>query len=86
MTRHFFDLAKKSKLKLLIYLQLSNAEDVKAAREAADAAGYYGPRIYVEKGSLGKIHLADNLADAVIALGKTAIRYWILTTTYLREY
>ncbi|MCK5272807.1 MAG: PQQ-binding-like beta-propeller repeat protein, partial [Sedimentisphaerales bacterium] len=62
-------LAQKSKL--LIYLQLSNAEDVEAARQAADAAGYYGPRIYVEKGSMDRIHLADNLADAVIAVGKT---------------
>ncbi len=63
-------LAQKSKL--LIYLQLSHAEDVETARQAADAAGYYGPRIYVEKGSPDRIHLADNLADAVIAVGKTA--------------
>jgi len=55
---------------LVIYAQFENDEDVAAARKAVDAAGFYGTRIYVEKGDLKRIHLADNLADAVIAIGK----------------
>jgi len=55
---------------LLIYLQLPRAEDVLAAREIADKAGLYGNRIFIEKGSPAKLHLADNLADALIAVGR----------------
>jgi len=33
---------------------------------AADAAGVLNQRVYVEGGASGRIHLADNLADAVI--------------------
>ena len=61
-------LARQSEL--LIYLQLPRAEDVQAAREIADEAGLYGKRIFIEKGSLAKLHLADNLADALIAIGR----------------
>ena len=53
---------------LLLYLQLPQDKDVEEARRAVDLAGYYGNRIYVEKGSYSKIHLADNLADALIAM------------------
>ncbi len=52
----------------LIYVQLPRAEDVETARRAADAAGLYGTRIFVEKGALTKLHLADNIADAVIVV------------------
>ena len=58
------DFARMSEL--VIYLQLDNNKDVIAAREAVDNAGFYGTRIYVEKGQTDRIHLADNLADAVI--------------------
>jgi len=61
-------LARESEL--LIYVQLPRAQDVEAARRAADAAGLYGTRIYVEKGPLTKLHLADNLADAIVAVGE----------------
>jgi len=57
---------------LLIYLQLPSAEDVRATREIADEAGLYGNRIFIEEGSLKHLHLADNLADALIAIGQTA--------------
>ena len=43
-------LARQSEL--LIYVQLPQAEDVEAARKAADAAGFYGTRIFVERGDL----------------------------------
>lgn len=53
---------------LLVYLQLLNSEDVANAREAADNAGYLGSRVFIEKGSYDKIHLANNIADALIAI------------------
>ena len=55
---------------LLIYLQLPRSEDVQAAREIADEAGLYGNRIFIEKGATSKLHLADNLADVLIAVGR----------------
>jgi len=61
-------LARQSEL--LIYLQLPRAEDVQAACEIADEAGLYGNRIFIEKGDTSKLHLADNLADALIAVGR----------------
>ncbi|HUU92860.1 MAG TPA: PQQ-binding-like beta-propeller repeat protein [Phycisphaerae bacterium] len=61
------DLARASEL--VIYVQLANAEDVEAACRAADAAGLYGTRIFVAKGGPETIHLADNVADAVVAVG-----------------
>ncbi len=51
---------------LLVYVQLPDAEAVRAACEAADRAGFYGKRIFIEKGSLDRIHLADNTADVVV--------------------
>ncbi len=55
---------------LLVYLQFPVPEDAEAAARAADEAGYYGTRIFVEKGALSHLHLADNVADALIAVGK----------------
>ena len=52
---------------LIVYVQLSSAKDLPAARLAAERAGMYGTRIYVEVGKPSRIHLADNLADAVYA-------------------
>ncbi len=64
------DLALKLALKseLLFYVQLQNSADVEAARQRIDAEGLYGTRIFVEKGELTKVHLADNLADALVVL------------------
>ncbi|UCD29257.1 MAG: PQQ-binding-like beta-propeller repeat protein, partial [Planctomycetota bacterium] len=62
------ELAKDSEL--LVYLQLPQGQDVERARRAADETGYLGRRIYIDKGELPRLHLADNLADAVIAVGK----------------
>ncbi len=58
--------ARKSEL--LVYLQLPNSEDVAYARKSADNAGYLGSRIFIEKGSYDKIHLADNVADALVVI------------------
>jgi outer membrane protein assembly factor BamB len=60
-------LARQSEL--LIYVQLPQAKDVETARKAADVAGLYGTRIFVEKGNLARLHLADNIADALVAVG-----------------
>lgn len=59
------ELARASEL--TVYVQLPSHGDLKAARRAAHAAGLYGTRIYVEKGELKRLYLADNLADAVVA-------------------
>ena len=63
------DLAYRSEL--LVYSQLQNEAHVQSSRKAVDEAGFYGTRIYVEKGELDRVHLSDNLADALIAVGET---------------
>jgi hypothetical protein len=47
-------------------VQASAADEVQAIREAVHKAGLLGTRVYVDQGSLQRIHLADNLADAVV--------------------
>ncbi len=64
-------LAKETQL--LIYLQLPEEKDVEAARRAVYEAGFYGTRIYVEKGPLTRLYLADNLADAVVTVGEASV-------------
>ena len=54
---------------LLIYVQLPRREDAETARKVVDDAGFYGTRIFIESGPLTHLHLADNLADALIAAG-----------------
>lgn len=61
-----------SQSELLIYVQLPREKDVEAARKTVDAAGFYGTRIFVEKGDLTRLHLADNIADALVAVGDAA--------------
>lgn len=53
---------------LIVYVQLPRKEDVKSARKRVDAAGFYGTRIYVNQGPYTNLHLADNIADALVAL------------------
>jgi len=62
------ELARNSEL--LIYVQLPGAEDVETARRIADEAGFYGTRIFVEKGALKRLHLGDNIADSLVVTGK----------------
>ncbi len=54
---------------LLLFVQIEDAREVEEARRAVEAAGFYGKRIYVERGDLARIHLADNLADHLVAMG-----------------
>jgi outer membrane protein assembly factor BamB len=60
-------LARQSELTL--YVQLPAAGEVAEARQKAAQAGFYGTRIYVEQGPLNLLFLADNIADAVVAVG-----------------
>ncbi|MCR4411509.1 MAG: PQQ-binding-like beta-propeller repeat protein, partial [Thermoguttaceae bacterium] len=57
---------------LLVYVQVPRADEATAVRRAVAGAGLYGTRIFVESGDWNRLHLADNLADAVIATGRAA--------------
>jgi outer membrane protein assembly factor BamB len=65
------ELARRSEF--LVYVQLADAKAVEAARRAADAAGLYGTRIFVERGAPTRLYLADNLADSLVAVGDAAV-------------
>ena len=54
---------------LLVYVQLPQARDVETACMTVDKAGFYGTRIFIERGELTRLHMGDNLADAIIAVG-----------------
>jgi outer membrane protein assembly factor BamB len=64
------DLARASEL--TCYVQQTTVNEYAAACKAADAAGLFGRRIFVAKGALSRIGLADNVADAVVVLGDKA--------------
>lgn len=64
------ELARRSEL--LIYVQLPRTEEVETARRLVDKAGFYGTRIVIERGGTTELHLADNLADALIVSGVAA--------------
>lgn len=61
------ELAEESEL--LVYVQLPDSEDVQKAREAAEAAGLDAGRLQIETGNLNRLHLAESVADALIAVG-----------------
>lgn len=49
----------------IIYFQSASADEVQQVRQAAEAAGMLGTRVFADRDSTGRIHLTDNLADAV---------------------
>lgn len=57
---------------LTVYVQLPESDQVETARRSLDKAGLLGTRVYVEQGDSSHIHLADNLADAVIVTDELA--------------
>ena len=59
------EVAERSEL--IVYVQLTDGGEVDRARRALDQAGLLGTRVYVERGDWFPLHMADNLADAVIA-------------------
>ena len=58
------ELAKENGL--LVYFQSSSADEVEAVRKAAQAAGSLGSGVFVDQGDCRSVHLADNLAGAVL--------------------
>ncbi len=56
---------------LTFFVQSTSAAEVAALAKKADAAGLLGTRIIVHQGPYSRLHLADNLADAII-VGKGA--------------
>lgn len=58
------EMARRSDLTL--YVQVPDDARVAKTRQATDEAGVLGTRVYVERGDWSRIHLADNLADAVV--------------------
>jgi len=52
---------------LTVFLQVASPRRAQAACRAVDAAGLYGTRVFVCQSDLGRIALADNIADAVVA-------------------
>jgi len=52
---------------LMIYVQCSAEKDVRAVREAAEATGLLGKKIWVDHGSYSQIQMASNLADTIFA-------------------
>ena len=58
------DLARGSEL--LVYFQSPRDEELAAVRKAAEAADLLGSRVFVVRGNFDRVHLADNLAAAVL--------------------
>ena len=61
------DLARASDL--LVYVQVANAEQATAARQAAEAMGLDATQLQIEQGDPSRLHLASNLANVVVVLG-----------------
>ncbi len=66
-------IALAGRSELTLYLQLRGNGQTESTRRRVDDAGMLGTRIYVEQGDWSHIHLADNLADAVIVPGQVAM-------------
>lgn len=58
------ELAKGSEL--LVYFQSPSADEVAGVRKAAESAGLLGKRILADQGPYNSVHLADNLAGAIL--------------------
>ncbi|UCC99354.1 MAG: hypothetical protein JSW66_05605, partial [Phycisphaerales bacterium] len=65
-----FEIARRSNL--LVYVQLPGSEDVDQARRKAEAAGLDAGRVQIDRGVSGRLHLADSIADGLIAVGDAA--------------
>ena len=62
--RSVVDLARGSEL--TVYFQSASADEVNAMRHAAEKAGVLGTSVFADRGDPATIHLADNLAGAVL--------------------
>ena len=61
------DLAKKTEL--TVYVQSPDGADARQVRELAEKEGLLGDRVYVDVGPPSRLHLAPDLADAVVVRG-----------------
>jgi len=50
----------------MLYVQMDDTAEVDEARRHIDSLGLLGTRIFIDSGTLSHIHLADNLADALV--------------------
>jgi len=66
------ELARSSEV--TFYVQSSDAGDVLQSRKEAAAEGLLSTRLYIEQGDSSRIHLADNLADAVIVSDRSGFK------------
>ncbi|UCF15861.1 MAG: PQQ-binding-like beta-propeller repeat protein [Phycisphaerales bacterium] len=57
---------------LILYVQLARGQDVRDACRAADEANLFGTRIFLGKGSPTKLHMADDIADALVVANEKA--------------
>ncbi len=64
-----FELAQTSDL--IVYVQSDSAVVANELQRDAARKGLLGTRIYVEHGSFDRIHLADNLADGAVVVGRS---------------
>jgi outer membrane protein assembly factor BamB len=53
---------------LTVYYQAENDDTLNSTRQQAERAGLLGNKLYVAKGDMSRIGLADNLADALVAI------------------
>ncbi|MFK5921849.1 MAG: PQQ-binding-like beta-propeller repeat protein [Verrucomicrobiota bacterium] len=67
-----FPLALAQASELQIYFQSADARQVRAVREKAEAAGLLGKRLFADQGPLDSIHLANNIADAILVSDGTS--------------
>src|SRR5262245_22709973 len=51
---------------MTIFVQSPSAEELEKLRKDADAAGLLGKRLWVQKGDYSRLHLASDLADALV--------------------
>lgn len=58
---------------LQLYVQLTSAEQVARLRQHMDRAGFLGRRVWIEQGKPASIHLADNVADVLVALNEARV-------------
>jgi outer membrane protein assembly factor BamB len=69
---------------LTIYAQSPDPQEVAAARRTAEAAGLLGTRVYVGQGDYRRLHLAEDIADAIIVTRSSAAAQKIAEGELLR--
>ena len=66
-------IATAQKNENIYYFQSPNPQTVRAVREEAEKVGLLGTRLFVDRGSFEKIHLADNLIGNIIVSKKASL-------------